>query len=599
MANLIDNIGLPQIWVPVGQGYFNPENAITDNSGRPIKSSLHSGYVDSKGNVFYSNGWQVVKLGGGFSGYRDSSGKTFNTANIPASEKASPYTIDVTPKTNASGQTVYKIPDFFGPGGYFANASGQIALSPEATEKDKQMFEVRRESNSPTGYVKGGSARDGSGTPVMPDGSEWKGQSLLTTASDPQKAAQLLQQIQQEYVNQSFVPGLGVGGSQAEKVNALQNEFTSLFPDFNVASGVLNSGYKQQQTAIDKYFEEQKNANNAMTGGGSGLSIGNILKTVGDLTVKVGPAIAGVALAAHGIPALLPSIAPAAAGGAGAAAAGSGLSAAELLAVGGFVPTAGSAASFAVPSLLGSAALTSGLSAPELLAVGGFAPSVGSGASFAAPGIATGTGLLSGYTGATKGLLLPEMISGTVGSLSGAGSASGIAATQAAAGLGIASGSALPAAGMAVGGLPSTVGQLSAALPAPGSVGGAGAMSGQLAPGTILGSGLPGGGSIGASYALGANNLPATGLLGQPIPASSIGFGDIPSTVTAGLNISPSDILKAAELGAQVLGGQPQQPAAPAARPQSIIPRGQVDYSGILNLLQTRSPQRNIYSLLG
>jgi hypothetical protein len=110
---------------------------------------------------------------------------------------------------------------------------------------------------------------------------------------------------------------------------------------------------------------------------------------------------------------------------------------------------------------------------------------------------------------------------------------------------------------------------------------------------------LPGGGYIGASYALGANNLPATGLLGQPIPASSIGFGDIPSTVTAGLNISPSDILKAAELGSQVLGGQPQQPVAPVARPQSIIPRGQVDYSGILNLLQTRSPQRNIYSLLG
>jgi hypothetical protein len=413
--------------------------------------------------------------------------------------------------------------------------------------------------------MKGGSARDGSGTPVMPDGSEWKGQSLLTTASDPQKAAQLLQQIQQEYVNQSFVPGLGVGGAQAEKVNALQNEFTRLFPDTNVAQGVLNSGYKQQQTAIDKYFEEQKNANNAMTGGGSGLSIGNILKTVGDLTVKVGPAIAGVALAAHGIPALLSSVAPAAAGGAGAAAAGSGLSAAELLAVGGFVPTAGS------------------------------------GASFAAPALAGGTGLLSGYAGASKGLLLPEMISGTVGSLGGAGSAAGIAQTQALAGLGIAGGSALPAAGMAVGGLPSTVGQLSPALPAPGSVGGAGmGLSAELAPGTILGSGLPGGGSIGASYALGANGLPATGLLGQPIPASSIGISNIPETVTAGLNLTPKDILDVARIGSQIIGGsQPQQSATPVARPQSIIPRGQVDYSGILNLLQARSPQRNMYSLLG
>ena len=259
----------------------------------------------------------------------------------------------------------------------------------------------------------------------------------------------------------------------------------------------------------------------------------------------------------------------AAAGGAAAGgAAGSALSAAELLAVGGFVPTVGSGASFAAPSLLGSAAL--------------------------AGGTATGTGLTGGLGGST-GLLGG---SGAAG-LSGAGSAAGIAGTQAAAGLGVASGSALPALGMAAGGLPSTVGQLSAALPAQGSVGGAGAMSSQLAPGTILGSGLPGGGSIGASYALGANNLPATGLLGQPIPASSIGISNIPETVTAGLNVNAKDVLDIAKLGSQVLGGQPQQPAAPAAKPQSIIPRGQVDYSGILNLLQARSPQRNIYSLLG
>ena len=212
-----------------------------------------------------------------------------------------------------------------------------------------------------------------------------------------------------------------------------------------------------------------------------------------------------------------------------------------------------------------------------------------------AGGTATGTGLTAG-AGASGGLLASG---GTVGSLAGAGSAAGIAATQAAAGLGIAAGSALPALGMATGGLPSTVGQLSAALPAQGSVGGAGAMSSQLAPGTILGSGLPGGGSIGASYALGANGLPATGLLGQPIPASSIGISNIPETVTAGLNVNAKDVLDIAKLGSQVLGGQPQQPAAPVAKPQSIIPRGQVDYSGILNLLQARSPQRNIYSLLG
>jgi hypothetical protein len=153
---------------------------------------------------------------------------------------------------------------------------------------------------------------------------------------------------------------------------------------------------------------------------------------------------------------------------------------------------------------------------------------------------------------------------------------------------------------MATGGLPSTVGQLSAALPAQGSVGGAGAMSSQLAPGTILGSGLPSGGAIGASYALGANGLPATTLLGQAIPASSIGFGGIPETVTATSSLGIKDILDAARIGKSLLGGaaQPAQPNL-TQKPQNIMPRGQVDYSGILNLLQVPSPQRNMYSLLG
>jgi hypothetical protein len=218
-------------------------------------------------------------------------------------------------------------------------------------------------------------------------------------------------------------------------------------------------------------------------------------------------------------------------------------------------------------------------------------------AASAAGGTAAGTGLTGGAGGST-GLLGGTGAAG----FGGAGSASGIAGAQAAAGLGVASGSALPAAGMAVGSLPSTVGSLSAALPAQGSVGGAGLLSAELAPGTILGSGLPGGGAIGASYALGANGLPATNLLGQPIAASSIGFGDIPATVTSGLNISIKDALDAARLGRGILGGgaaQPAQTGQAAPRPQSIMPRGQVDYSGILNLLQARSPQRNPNSLLG
>jgi hypothetical protein len=213
----------------------------------------------------------------------------------------------------------------------------------------------------------------------------------------------------------------------------------------------------------------------------------------------------------------------------------------------------------------------------------------------AAGGTAAGTGLTGGVGGSTGFLIGP----GATG-LSGAGSAAGIAGTQAAAGLGIAGGSALPAAGMAVGALPSTVGSLSAALPAQGSLGGAGLLSAELAPGTILGSGLPGGGAIGGSYALGANGMPALNLLGQPIPASSVGFGSIPNTVTSGLSISINDALNAARIGRGLLGGQKQPtPQGAAPRPQSIMPQGQVDYSGILNLLQVPSPQRNMYSLLG
>jgi hypothetical protein len=214
-----------------------------------------------------------------------------------------------------------------------------------------------------------------------------------------------------------------------------------------------------------------------------------------------------------------------------------------------------------------------------------------------AGGTAAGTGLTAG-AGASGGLLASG---GTVGSLAGAGSAAGIAATQAAAGLGIAAGSALPVLGMATGAAPSTVGQLSAALPAQGSVGGAGALSSQLAPGTILGSGLQGGGAIGGSYALGANGLPATGLLGQPIPASSVGFGSIPETVTAGTSLSSKDIIDAARISKQLLGGaQPQQQAQQTGVPQSIVPRGQVNYSGLLNLLSPQMAQRNnLYSLLG
>lgn len=228
------------------------------------------------------------------------------------------------------------------------------------------------------------------------------------------------------------------------------------------------------------------------------------------------------------------------------------------------------------------------------LAIGGplFSALSAPAAAGVAGGTATGTGLTGGVGGAT-GLLG----GGSVGAGLSAGSAAGIAGTQAAAGLGIAGGSALAGTGAAIGAGLGGVGGLSPALPAAGGVGGAGAMSAQLAPGTILGTGLPGGGAIGSSYMLGAGGLPALNSAGQLIPASSISFGGqaVPTT-----NLGIKEALDVARLGKNLLGQSTEAPTGATQQFKgSKIPQGSVDYSGILNLLQARSPQRNPYSLLG
>lgn len=226
---------------------------------------------------------------------------------------------------------------------------------------------------------------------------------------------------------------------------------------------------------------------------------------------------------------------------------------------------------------------------PSLLA----AEAGAAGTAGAAGGTAAGTGLTGGVGGA-GGLLGGTGAAG----FGGAGSAAGIAGTQAAAGLGIAGGSALAGTGAAIGAGLSGVGGLSPALPAAGGVGGAGAgLSAQLAPGTILGTGLPGGGAIGSSYMLGTNGLPALTASGQLIPASSISFGG--QAVPAG-SLGVKDALDIARLGNNLLAQSPATPAGATAQFRgSTIPQGGVDYSGILNLLQARSPQRNPNSLLG
>jgi hypothetical protein len=64
--------------------------------------------------------------------------------------------------------------------------------------------------------------------------------------------------------------------------------------------------------------------------------------------------------------------------------------------------------------------------------------------------------------------------------------------------------------------------------------------------------------------------------------------------------ISPSQAVRGLRMASGLLGGQQGTPAAATQQFRgSTVPQGAVDYSGILNLLQTRAQQRNPYSLLG
>jgi hypothetical protein len=133
-------------------------------------------------------------------------------------------------------------------------------------------------------------------------------------------------------------------------------------------------------------------------------------------------------------------------------------------------------------------------------------------------------------------------------------------------------------------------GAMSTAIPGTG-------LTGALPAGVLVGDGTLGT-TLGATYLAAGPGQFAVNTLGNAIPASSIGIGGFaPST---GLSIGIKDALNVARLGSGLLGGQQQPtPQGAAPTPQNITPRGQVDYSGILSLLQIPSPRRNMYSLLG
>lgn len=167
--------------------------------------------------------------------------------------------------------------------------------------------------------------------------------------------------------------------------------------------------------------------------------------------------------------------------------------------------------------------------------------------------------------GSTSGIAIPSGSAITVDPAIAAGSgadlsAAGTTATGAATGAGV-----------------SGVGSLSPTLPAAGANAGAGTgLSAALAPNTVLGTGLPGGGAIGVAYQLGANGLPATDWLGNPITASSVGLNG--STATSALNTLPNPTQLATAL--KNLGTATQKNATqslPTVRYQSaFLPNAQV-----------------------
>jgi hypothetical protein len=340
------------------------------------------------------------------------------------------------------------------------------------------------------------------------------------------------------------------GQNTFERAKPYQEKMTSLVPQAIDAGltpeqidSIVGKGFSTSSTQNQQYI-----ANRAASGGG-GFNLGELVRGV-----------LPVAALAVGGPLISSLLAPAA----GAATAGGSIGGISL--GGAFTPIAGSGASFALPAAAGAGGSIGGISLG-----GAFTPTAGSGASFTVPGL-LGTSGLSVAPEVTSALntanaTLPT-IPGTApytaspfGTLTPPLSGSG----------------AIP-------------GAMSTAIPGTG-------LTGALPAGVLVGDGTLGT-TLGATYMAAGPGQFAVNALGNAIPASSVGIGGF--APASGLSIGINDALNAARIGKGLIGGTAQPtPQGAAPRPQNIMPRGQVDYSGILNLLQVPSPQRNMYSLLG
>jgi hypothetical protein len=95
---------------------------------------------------------------------------------------------------------------------------------------------------------------------------------------------------------------------------------------------------------------------------------------------------------------------------------------------------------------------------------------------------------------------------------------------------------------------------------------------------------------------VGSNASSGLGYLGgaEALPSGTAGI----TGVTAPTSLSLSDAQRALRLGQSLLG-QPQAQTPQGMQMPQVAPRGMVDYSPILSLLQQRVSTPNVYSLLG
>ena len=224
------------------------------------------------------------------------------------------------------------------------------------------------------------------------------------------------------------------------------------------------------------------------------------------------------------------------------------------------------------------AAATGAYFAPEIAAAMGTEAGATTAATAGAAETAAATTATTGATaGATTG------ITDFLGSQA-LGSASTGAVGSGATGFGL-------SAGTATGGAAAGTGLSAGALAGMEYLGGAGSLSAGTA-------GLTAEQIAQAELAsqIGSNASSGLGYLGgaEALPSGTAGI----TGVTAPTSLSLSDAQRALRLGQSLLE-QPQMPTPQGMKMPQVAPRGMVDYSPILSLLQQRVSTPNVYSLLG